>query len=61
MNKIKMYYNNQINKMGKKQKIAFYASSVILILLVLLFWVGFYTLGVEIILFFDFDGLIIYC
>ena len=36
MNKIKMYYNNQINKMGKKQKITFYASSVILILLVLL-------------------------
>ncbi len=36
MNKIKMYYNNQINKMGKKQKTIFYTASIILILLVLL-------------------------
>ena len=36
MNKIKTYYNNQINKMGKKQKITFYTASVILVLLVLL-------------------------
>ena len=36
MNRLKTYCNNQINKMGKKQKITFYTASVILVLLVLL-------------------------
>lgn len=34
--KIKGYYNRQISKMGKKQKITFYTASVILALLVVL-------------------------
>ena len=34
--KLKGYYNRQISKMGKKQKITFYTASVILALLVVL-------------------------
>lgn len=40
MNRLKTYYNNQINKMGKKQKITFYTASVILVLKTLITSVG---------------------
>lgn len=40
MNRLKTYYNNQINKKGKKQKITFYTASVILVLKTLITSVG---------------------
>ena len=36
MKRLKDYYNRQIEKMGKKQKVTFYTAAVVLALLVLL-------------------------